>query len=78
MSLCSDARSVTGLLESEVLDISKLHECLGMVLLFQTLRYLFFTSIDKHVLPNYAHLPLFSFLGTIPVLTPNVGAAEHS
>ena len=39
-------------------------------------KYIYFTSIEKQVLTNYTNLSRFCFLGTTPVLVPNVWANE--
>ena len=38
---------------------------------------IYFTSIQKQVLTTYTNLSRFCFLGTIPVLVPNVWANEN-
>ena len=37
-------------------------------------KYIYFTSIEKQVLTTYTNLSRFCFLGTTPVLAPNVWA----
>ena len=45
------------------------------ILLF---KHIYFTSIEKQVLTTYTNLSLFCFLGTTPVLAPNVWTNEKS
>ena len=37
---------------------------------------IYFTSIEKQVLTTYTNLSQFCYLGTTPVLTPNMWASE--
>ena len=39
--------------------------------------HIYFTSIEKQVLKTYANLSLFCFLGTTPVLVPNLWANKE-
>ena len=39
--------------------------------------FIYFTSIEKQVFTTYTNLSRFCFLGTTPVLTPNVWANEN-
>ena len=39
-------------------------------------KHIYFTSIEKQVLTTYTNLSRFCFLGTTPVLAPNVWANE--
>ena len=41
-------------------------------------KHIYFTSIEKQVLTTYTNLSRFCFLGTTPVLAPNVWANEKS
>ena len=41
-------------------------------------KHIYFTSIKKQVLITYTNLSRFCFLGTTPVLAPNVWANEKS
>ena len=43
---------------------------------FLTFKHIYFTSIEKQVLTTYTNLSRFCFLGTTPVLAPNVWANE--
>ena len=40
-------------------------------------KQIYFTSIEKQFFVTYSNLSLFCFLGTTPVLTPNVWAIEN-
>ena len=40
--------------------------------------HIYFTSIEKQILTPYTNLSRFCFLGTTPVLVPNVWAIEKS
>ena len=41
-------------------------------------KHTYFSSIEKQVLTTYTNLSRFCFLGTTPVLAPNVWANEKS
>ena len=41
-------------------------------------KHIYFTSIEKQVLTTYTNLSRFCFLGSTPVLAPNVWADEKS
>ena len=43
----------------------------------EKLKHIYFTSIEKQVLTTYTNLSRFCFLGTTPVLAPNVWANEN-
>ena len=48
---------------------------MGLVFKF---KHIYFTSTEKQVLTTYTDLSRFCFLGTTPVLAPNVWANEKS
>ena len=44
----------------------------------KTFKHIYSTSIEKQVLTTYTYLSRFCFLGTTPVLAPNLWANEKS
>ena len=59
------------------IKIISLSVCMHNRFLVVLFKYIYFTSIEKQVLTTHTNLSRCCFLGTTPVLAPNVWANEN-